>query len=131
MAYSPNDMERSSAAVPQALALLLFFIPPWVMLHTKRGRLSPYIRYWCRVSFAWSFVALLLVVGTIVAGLHFHASSPLLLVVVLHVVMCVMGAFAATFNVPFGYVFVASLFCQKEWIELYRPWEAPSRKSDE
>ena len=111
----PTESERGTAALAQGLAAVFFFIPPWVARRSSLGRRSPYVGYWTRVSVIWSVFALVVLGGAIAGGILFDTETPVVLVILIHVILCVMGAFAASFNIPFGYVFVATLFCPDDY----------------
>jgi hypothetical protein len=114
MAYVPSEKEKKQAVLMQGAAIVLLFLPPAVLLASKGRRLSPFMRYWAKANLIWSVLATVLIVAAAVAGWFLQTANPLICTIVLHVVLCVMAAFAASLNLPFGYLFVGSCFCSEE-----------------
>ncbi len=130
MAYSPCDSERTTAALVQAIGAVLLIVAPWVGTRTAAFRSSPYVRYWVKANLIWSVCAVVFGCGAVAAQYVLQVHGLLGAVILAHIVMCVMGAFSATFNLPFGYLFVASLFCEREWWAIRRPGRAAAEMAD-
>lgn len=131
MAYSPTETEKKRALLLQALAVILFFIPPWIGIRSRMGRTSPFLRYWTKVNLIWSLLAVFLIAAAVAVEHCLDIGGVLVLVILLHVVLCVMGAFAASWSLPFGYLFVAACFCADEKLALEQPWSAVADTVDE
>jgi len=120
MTYTPSDSEKHGAAVVQLLAAVAYFVPGLIVEHgARRGRSSPYVVLWAKMSRCWSvmtFVALATAVG---AGVFFGTAVPAVLVGVIHIMFSVMGAFSSVFNLSFHYLFIAEKFCPEELGEVY------------
>ena len=129
--YAPTDVEKKQATLVQGLAVPLFFIPAWVAMRSRLGRQSLYCHYWAKVNLIWSVLAAVLSVGLLVVDLYAPVGDVLLVVVLLHVVVCVMGAFSASQNLPFGYLFVAPWFCPRDRMALVRPLGAAADAASE
>jgi hypothetical protein len=80
---------------------------------------SPYVRYWVKANLIWSIIVTVLLVGLAALWVFAGMWTPFGLVVIVHILMCVMGAFAASFNYPFGYLFVSRHFCEDEMAAVY------------
>ena len=129
--YAPTEVEKKQATLVQVLAVPFFFIPAWYAIRSTLGRQSLYCHYWAKANLIWSVLACLLIVGLLVAGRYTPVGGVLLVVVLLHAVLCVMGAFAASQNLPFGYLFVAPWFCPRDRMALVRPLGAAADAASE
>ena len=119
--YAPTEVEKKQATLVQGLAVPFFFIPAWIAIRSRLGRQSLYCHYWAKVNLIWSVLAVMLIAGLLVVGCYAPVCGVLVVVVLLHVVVCVMGAFSASQNLPFGYLFVAPWFCPRDRLALVRP----------
>lgn len=128
MDYKPSDAEKKLAALVQAFSVLVLFVPGIVALRSPRGKRSPYIRYWAKVSIIWSIIVSVLLAGGIIAVVCFHTTALLLAILVVHSVLCVLATMGTLANTPFGYLFVGDMFCLYEMANV---WRAPRAKLNE
>lgn len=117
--YQPTEQDKSIAAVVQFLAMVLFFLPGWIVGQTSLSFDSPYIRYWAKVSCRWSILILMASALCIGEWLLLNSAHVAVLLLVIHVLFSVMGAFAALTNTPFGYLFCGEAFCSLEMSALW------------
>ncbi len=137
MNYRPDDDEKTFAATVQLIAAVGLFLPGLVVRRSTLWHRSPYVRYWAKVSVAWSVITAILLSMCVWIAVWQGMTEPLIAVSVLHALLSVMGAFAAMFNSPFRYVFVGRMFCRRElsllWYDpkLIPPKSAPAGENDE
>jgi len=112
--YCPTESERRSAAAVQALAGVLFFIPPLIRHLLRPFSLTPYLRYWNRVCLIWSLFAVVIIATVWVLGLILEFPSPVLVLFLVHLVFCIVGSLSAYFAAPFRYWLIGRAFCQEE-----------------
>lgn len=119
MTYLPSESEKRVTAIVQALAGILLFIPPLVVLRSRVGRRSPYVKYWAKVCLFWSLMMTVIIVTAVACARILTINSPAIVFAIVHFVFCVTGAMSSYFNTPFRYWFVANTLCESELGDVY------------
>lgn len=119
MDYKPTEREKNLAAAVQMFSILFFFIPGMAVAGSDEGKRSPYLRYWTRISIAWSIFVIVLF-GIFIAFLFINGSAILcVLTGVIHVLACVMGAVSSVSMTPFQYFGLGGLLYRRSMAEIW------------
>jgi uncharacterized Tic20 family protein len=117
--YSPTEFEKRYSALVQLLGIVTFFVAPLIGWRSKRAELSPYIDYWTKVCLIWSGIMTLLACGGLYVLISHGRALYFVLILVVHGLMCVLGAFAAYFNLAFSYLMLGEWCCGIEMSYVY------------